>query len=121
MPKRTGSNNVYLRQLIVKLEKAAKKNEAAIWKDVAEALVKPRGQKVEVNLADIARHAEKGSTVIVPGAVLAKGELTEPVTIAAWRFSAGAKEKIKKAKCVAMSIDELMSKSPKGSNVKIMM
>jgi large subunit ribosomal protein L18e len=120
MAKRTGPTNVHLRQLIVGLEKTAKANNAAVWKDVANALSKPRRQKVEVNLVDIDRHAEKGQTVVVPGTVLAKGDITKAVTIAAWRFSPVAEEKIKKAKGEVLSIKELLEKNPKGKKIKIM-
>ncbi len=120
MAKKTGPTNSYLRKMLVELEKAAKTNEAAVWKDVAEALGKPRRQKVDVNLIDIERYAEKGETVVVPGIVLAKGDLTKPVTIAAWRFSAAAEDKIKKAKGTALTISELLKKNPKGDKLKIM-
>jgi large subunit ribosomal protein L18e len=120
MAKKTGPTNVHLRQLIVGLEKTAKKNKALVWNEVAKALAKPRRQKVEVNLVDIDRYAEKGQTVVVPGTVLAKGDLTKAVTIAAWRFSPNAEEKIKKAKGTALSIRELLEKNPKGNDLKIM-
>jgi large subunit ribosomal protein L18e len=120
MAKRTGPTNVHLRQLIVGLEKVAKANSATVWKDVAKALAKPRRQKVEVNLVDIDRYAEKGQTVVVPGTVLAKGDLTKEVTIAAWRFSPAAEEKIKKANGTILSIGELLEKNPNGKKVKIM-
>jgi len=120
MVKRTGPTNIHLRKLIVGLKKAAKANKASIWKDVAEALERPRRKKVEVNLIDIDRCVEKGSKVVVPGTVLAKGKLTKNVIVAAWHFSSAAKEKIKKAKSDALSIEELLNKNPKGKKVKIM-
>jgi large subunit ribosomal protein L18e len=120
MTKRTGPTNTYLRELIVGLRKAAKKNQAAVWSDVAEKLENPRRQRVEVDIVNIERHGEKGETVVVPGSVLGNGELTKPLTIAAWRFSESAKEKIKKADGHAISISELLTKNPKGEKVRIM-
>lgn len=120
MAKRTGPTNVYLQELILELKKIAKANQAPIWKAVAEALEKPRRQKIEVNVAEIERYAKNGETVVVPGVVLAKGELTKQVTVAAWRFSKAAKEKIEKTGSV-LTIWELVEKNPKGSEVKIMM
>jgi len=120
MTKRTGPTDTYLREIIVGLKKAAKKNQAAVWEDVAERLGKPRRQKVEVDVVDINRYGEKGDTVIVPGTVLGSGNMTKSVKVAAWRFSGAAKEKIEKAGGSTMSISELLNNNPKGEKVRIM-
>lgn len=120
MGKRTGPTNVYLRQLIDELKKNYYANKSKIWLDVAEKLEKARRKKVEVNLKKIEKFTQKNDTVVVPGIVLASGELTKPVTIAAWKFTAAAKEKIKKSKCKMLGIDELMKENPKGARVKIL-
>jgi len=73
-----------------------------------------------VNISKIARYTEKNDTVVVPGKVLAAGELTEPVTVAALGFSSRAKEKIEEAKGRALSIDELVEENPSGSGVRIL-
>lgn len=113
--KRTGPTNPQLKQLIEKL----KKSKAAIWRDVAEKLSKPTRKRVEVNLSRINRHTRDGETVVVPGVVLAAGELNKKVTVAAWRFSKKAREKIN-AVGKAISIEELIKINPKGSKVRIM-
>lgn len=115
MARRTGPTNPYLNQLIDDL----KSSKAPVWKAVAKKLSKLRRQKVEVNLADIDRHTAKGETVVVPGVVLASGQLTKAVNVAAWRFSAAARKKIEKIKGKALTIDELVKENPKGKNVKI--
>ena len=115
MVKRTGPTNPYLRSLVRELTKS----ESSFWKAVGEKLDKPTRKKVEVNLSDIERHAGKDAVVVVPGIVLASGELSKPVTVAAWRFSGSASEKIKRAKGKIMTIDELMKEKPKGGGVKI--
>ena len=117
MVKPTGPTNIYMQKLIGKLEKT----KAPIWKDVAERLGGARRRKVEVNISDLNRHARDGETVVVPGVVLGAGEIGKAVSVAAWRFSGSAAEKIKNAKGSAMSIEELAEKNPKGSNVKIIM
>ena len=116
MVKRTGPTNVHMRTLINKLEKS----ESAAWKDVAERLASARRRKAEVNVLSIDKYAKKDETVVVPGIVLATGDISKPVTVAAWRFSQVAEEKIKKAKGSAVSIEELFEKNPKGSNIRIM-
>jgi large subunit ribosomal protein L18e len=118
--KRTGSTNVYLKQLIESLRKKSFKGNIPIWGAVAEKLEKPRRKKIEVNLSDIDRNTEKNDFVVVPGIVLGSGELAKPVNVAAWKFSSLAKEKIKKAKGKCFSIEELAEENPKGTGVKIL-
>ena len=116
MVKRTGPTNVHMRTLINELQKT----KSAAWKDVAKKLGGARRKRAEVNISSINRHAKAGDTIVVPGVVLAAGEIDKPVTVAAWRFSSAAAEKIKKAKGSALSIEELLKKNPKGSKIKIM-
>lgn len=118
--KRTGPTNQYLKQLIEDLKKKSFEGNTPVWKAVAEKLENPRRKKVEVNLSDIERNTEKNDFVVVPGIVLSSGELTKSVNVAAWRFSAAAKEKIKKSKGKCFSIEELVKEKPKGSGVKIL-
>ena len=120
MVKRTGPTNPYLKELVESLKKKSYDKKASIWKTVAEKLEKPRRQKIEINIADIERVSEKNDVIVIPGTVLSNGELTKPVSIAAWRFSPAAKEKIKKAKGKIMTIDELVKENPDGSKVRLL-
>jgi large subunit ribosomal protein L18e len=119
MVKRTGPTNPYLRKLIEDLKSKSIELNAPIWRTVAEKLEKPRRQRVAVNLSRIDRYTEKNEVVIVPGVVLGSGRISKPVSIAAWRFSKQAEEKIEKAKGECLSIQQLARKNPKGSGVKI--
>jgi large subunit ribosomal protein L18e len=119
MAKPTGPTNPYLKKLIENLRKKSFELNAPIWKTIAEKLEKPTRKRIEVNLSDIERNTKENDVIIVPGVVLASGNLTKKVTIAAWKFSAQAKEKIKKSKSEALTIEELMERNPKGSGVKI--
>jgi len=120
MVKRTGPTNPILKQLIEDLKRKSIELQSNFLRDIAEKLNKPRRRRIEVNLAHINRHTEKGDTVIVPGVVLGYGELSKPITISAWRFSKQAREKIERAGGKAISIRELIEKNPRGTNVKIM-
>jgi large subunit ribosomal protein L18e len=120
MVKRTGPTNPILKALIEDLKKKSIKTRNNFLKDIAGKLNKPRRQRVEVNLAHIERHTKKNETVIIPGVVLGYGELTKPITISAWKFSKPAKEKILKSKGKAISIEDLVEKNPRGTNVKIL-
>ena len=116
MAKRTGPTDVHARRLIAEL----KKTKSPAWKEVAEKMSSARRRKVEVNVGEINLHAKEGEAVVVPGIVLANGKLDKSVTVAAWRFSKAAAEKIKKAKGHALGIEELLKKNPKGSKIRIM-
>ncbi len=85
-------------KLVASLEKAARKTKKAIWSNLAERLMSRRRAKKQVNLEKLNILAKqfKGKTLVVPGKVLAKGELTEKVTIVAFSASAEAKAKIAK-------------------------
>jgi len=116
MVKRTGPTNPYLRKLVKELEKS----DAAIWQRIAEKLSSATRKRVEVNLSDIDRHTKDGDVVLVPGVVLSNGRLRKPVTIAAWKFSGGAKEKIKRDGGKILKISELMKERPNGNGIKIL-
>jgi len=119
MGKRTGPTNPLLKELIEELKKKSYQIGSSFLKDIAEKLNKPRRQRIEVNLADIERNTEEGDTIIVPGVVLGYGELSKSITISAWKFSKSALEKIKKSKSNAITIKQLVSSNPRGTNVKI--
>lgn len=119
MVKRTGPTNPYLRQLAEALRNKSLELKAPIWKDVSKKLSKPTRQRIEVNLSDIERNAADGETVLVPGVVLSAGNLTKKVNVTAWKFSKPAEQKIKNSGGKTMTIEQLMSENPKGSNIKI--
>ena len=120
MAKRTGPSNVHLRSLIAELKTKSRELQAPIWKTVAEKLEKPTRQRVEVNISDIQRNTLSDEIVLVPGVVLSNGELTKQVKVAAWKFSPTAQEKIKHTHGETLTIEELLKKNPKGTNVRIM-
>ncbi len=113
-------NNPELIKLLTELRIQAKKKNAPIWRDIAERLERPLRVWPEVNVSRIERYANEGDVIIVPGKVLGSGVLTKKVTVAAWKFSKGAKEKIESVGGKTMTIKELIKKNPKGSNVRIM-
>jgi large subunit ribosomal protein L18e len=57
--------------------------------------------------------------VIVPGKILATGNLNHALTIAAFGASGKAEEKLRAVKAKYLSIPELVKKNPTGKNVKI--
>jgi len=117
--KQVKTTNPELRNLIIFLRKQSRENKVSIWRDIAERLVKSRRRRISVNLSRLDRYTSKNETVAVPGKVLAAGEITHPITVAAFTFSGKAEEKIKAARGKCISFSDLAKKNPKGSNVKI--
>ncbi len=120
MVKRTGPTNFQLTNLIVELKKKSIEDKVGFWKRIAEDLEKPTRQKVIVNLSRIDKNSKDNETVIIPGKVLGDGVIAKNVTVAAFNFSDSAKEKIMKAKGQIMTIEELMKKGMKLSEVRIL-
>jgi len=116
---RTGPTNIELKSLIEELKKKAYADNALIWRRIADDLSKPTRKRRTVNLSRINLYTKPNETVIVPGKVLSSGELDHSLTIAAWKFSEQAKQKIEKAKAKAISIEDIMKDSIKGKRVKI--
>ena len=90
-----------------------------IWRTVAKKLSNRRKDNVIVNLGRINKLANPNETIVVPGKVLASGDLDKKIILAAYAFSNDCEEKVKKAKGECISIQKLMEKNPEGNNVKI--
>ena len=116
---RTKTTNVYLHATIRQLRKIAREHKAKIWRVVADILERPRRKRVAVNISKIDRLTKAGDVIIVPGKVLGAGELSHPVTVAAFLFSETARDKILKVGGKPISIQDLLAQNPRGSNVKI--
>ncbi len=106
--------------LIDELKAKERENGAAIWRDIAKRLEKPRRNWAETNLSKLDRYAEDGQTIVVAGKVLAAGSISKKITVAAYAFSAAAKEAIVAAGGKVITISDLVAENPKGSNVRIM-
>jgi large subunit ribosomal protein L18e len=115
----TKTTNPQLIELISLLRKTSKEQQAPIWLDVADYLAKTRSQRISVNLSSINRYTEKADVIVVPGKILASGTLDHAITVAAFEASDAAKAKLESVKAKYISIQELIGKNPKGSNVKI--
>jgi len=112
--------NPGLRILITDLKKMSWENEAPIWRDIAKRLEKPTKHRAAVNLSRIERNTKEGDIVLVPGKLLAAGDLSKKVTVAAYGFSQAAVEKVAAMGGECISIPALAEKHPNGTNVKIL-
>jgi large subunit ribosomal protein L18e len=98
----------------------SRKEKVNVWSRLASDLAKPTRSRREVNLFTVDLYANDGETVVVPGKVLGTGDVSKPVSVAAFRFSDSAKEKIVKAKGKVFTIQDVMKSNPKGKNVRIL-
>jgi large subunit ribosomal protein L18e len=71
----SGSTDPNTRALINALRRASTKNEAKIWKRVAELISRPARKRAAVNVGKIGRYTNAGDIVVVPGKVLGSGLL----------------------------------------------
>jgi large subunit ribosomal protein L18e len=109
-----------LTSLIRDLKRSAYENDAPIWKDIAVRLEKASRNWPVVNLDKINRYINENETALIPGKVLSSGNLTKKVSIAAWNFSDKSVDKIKKAGCKILTIQDLAKDNPKGKDVRIL-
>ncbi len=117
--KRTGPTNVELRSLIDELREKSREDKVNLWKRVAVDLERPSRIRRAVNLFRINRFTKEDEIALIPGKVLANGELDRKITIAAFNFSRSALDKINKSGSKAITIKELMKNSPKGKKIRI--
>jgi large subunit ribosomal protein L18e len=111
--------NIKLKETIQELKKISIEKKVPLWKRVATELEKSNRRRRIVNLTRINIHTKEGETILVPGKVLATGELDHKVSIVAWKFSQEAMIKIKKAKGDIISLEDFMKKEIKGRKVRI--
>ncbi|MFW9923893.1 MAG: 50S ribosomal protein L18e [Candidatus Thorarchaeota archaeon] len=110
MPIPTGPSDPNTVALIRDLrKKGASDKKHSFWLDISQKLEKPRRIRPAVNLSKISRYAKATELVVVPGKVLASGEIKGSYTIAALNFSLIAEEKIVKAGGKVISLRDLMS------------
>ena len=112
--------NPQLVATIDNLKAKTRETDAAIWRDIALRLEKPKKNWAEANLSKLERYAKDGETIIVPGKVLAAGEISKKITVAAYSFSEAAAKAIVAAGGKTLSIEELADANPKGTGVRIM-
>ena len=114
----SSKTNPRLQSLIAELQTAAGESDAAVWRDIADRLEKPRRNHAEVNLGRIERYAREDETVIVPGKVLGSGVLETNVTVAAVDFSSTARTKIGQVGD-AVTLEQVLEDNPSGSNLRV--
>jgi len=120
MPRRIRKTNPHLVALIRQLREEGHRHDAAIWRDLAARLERPSRLWAEVNLSALDRYAKENDTVVVPGKLLGAGSTVKKLTVAAFQASGAARKGIAKAGGQLLTLEELVSKNPKGAGVRLM-
>ena len=121
MKRRWPKENIALVDTIDRLKAHTRETGAALWRDIALRLERPRSQWAEPNLSRLNRHTnEVSSTVVVAGSLLGTGNVDGPREVAAWRVSKTAQKKIEAEGGEVITLDELMERHPKGIGVMIL-
>ena len=111
--------NTQTENLVRSLKRLSIEQECKLWKRIASDLEKPARNRRLVNVYKVDKYAKDGEVIVVPGKVCGEGELSKKVTVAAFKFSDSAREKITKSG-KAITIQELMKDNPKGQKVRIL-
>lgn len=104
---------------LIALVKILNKSKVPIYRNIAKRIQAPRRKRPAINVSKLARHTKPDDTVIVPGKVLAPGQLNHQLTVAALSFSTQARKQIEAAGGLCLTIEELLEKNSSGAGVKI--
>ncbi|MEM0128590.1 MAG: 50S ribosomal protein L18e [Thermoplasmata archaeon] len=111
--------NPELAHALVELRRAARDHSAPVWAAVARRLERGRHQVPPVRVGQLERASGGREVVVVPGTLLADGEIARPITVAAFRCSATARAKVHAAGGRVLTLHELLQWRPDGSGVTI--
>lgn len=111
----TGPSNYYTRKLIRDLWKTKRR----IWRKLSKKLSGSRKNRLEANLYRINKKTKENDVIVIPGKVLANGDLDHKITIACLAYSKAAQQKIEVSGSKLITIEELLEQNPEGKNVKI--
>ena len=97
--------------------KLAYKNQE--WHKIAQILSASTKRYSEINLSDLDKESKLGDTLVVPGKILSKGNLTKRIKICALGISQEARTKLKESKTEFIYLREEINKNPKAEGIKI--
>ncbi len=98
--------NPETRKLVLYLNK--QKNP--LWHSIAKYLSYPKRKSIKVNINKINILTKPDEVIVIPGKILSKGNLNHHLTIAAFKFSKKAREKMTR-KADILTIKELVDKT----------
>lgn len=95
----------------------ALKNPA--WNKFAKLLSQSTREQSSVNLGEIDAKTSMGDTILVPGRVLAVGEVTKKLRICSFGISKEARENLKKTRSEWIHIADEIKRNPKAEGLKV--
>ena len=98
---------------------AFKKNKAPIWRALEKELSRPRRNRREVNIGELADKTDDGQVVVVPGKILGSGEIGHKLTVCAITISESAAVKITACGGKLVSLSRLIELYPDGKGVRV--
>jgi large subunit ribosomal protein L18e len=96
-----------------------KKQKNVFWIKIAKYISRPKRKTICVNLDKINKYGEPKMTIVVPGKVLSRGDLTKKLILSSLNVSEQAKTKIKESGSVYMNLRELLQKNPEAKDIKL--
>lgn len=90
----------------------AKKNQknAKMSSYLLKLALKPKRQRISVNLSKLDKFTSDNENIVVPGKLLGEGKISKKINISAMEYSEQAKEKLKESKCHIVDIGEMVKK-----------
>ena len=112
-------SNSTLVKTILELKEASRKNEAPLWRSIANRLEGSSSNWPSVNVSKLEYNINKNGKAIIPGKLMGTGIVTKKMTVAAYSFTDSAKEKIQSAGGKCLTYNEMIKATPKGTDVTV--
>lgn len=96
----------------------ARKNKS--WLKLAHKISGSKKDQPSINLSELDEIAKAGETIVVPGKILASGNITKKLKLVALSISSSALAKLKETKSEYLSIADEIKANPKATGVKIL-
>ncbi len=112
-------SNSTLVKTILELKEASRKNEAPLWRSIANRLEGSSRNWPSVNVSKLEYNINKNGKAIIPGKLMGTGIVTKKITVAAYSFTDSAKEKILSAGGKCLTYNEMIKATPKGTDVMV--
>lgn len=111
--------NLVVIQMAKTLRGASKKNNAPIWKRLADLALKSAQSRRVINLGQLDKFISDNDVVIVPGKVLGTGSLTHKITLCSFSISTSGARKVTQSGGKILDLLQLIKSNPTGKDVKI--
>lgn len=105
--------------MVRELRQASSKNKAPIWSKLAQMVQKPTAAHRIINVGKLNSVTNDNDVVVVPGKILATGNISHKITLCSFSISTAAAKKITQAGGKIIGYSEMISKFPTGKGVRM--